>query len=145
MTTITPFLWFNGNLADALRLYTAVFKDARIVSQNPMTAEFELAGQRFIGLNGGPKYTFNEAVSFLISVKTQEEVDHYWKALTVDGGAESMCGWLRDRFGVSWQIIPRALPRLMGDADPARAARVAQAMMQMRRIVVADLEKAHAG
>lgn len=144
MTTITPFLWFNGNLTDALSFYAAVFKDARIVSQNPMTAEFELAGQRFIGLNGGPKYTFNEAVSFFISVKTQEEVDHYWQALTADGGAESMCGWLKDKFGVSWQVIPEALPRLMGDPDRAKAQRVMDAILKMKKIVIADLEAAAA-
>lgn len=110
-----------------------------------MVAEFELFGLPFTALNGSEGRPFTEAVSFYVDCEDQAEVDHYWNALTADGGEESMCGWLRDKYGVSWQIIPAALPRLMGDKDPAKAQRVVQAMLQMKKIVVADLEKAHAG
>jgi predicted 3-demethylubiquinone-9 3-methyltransferase (glyoxalase superfamily) len=142
MTTITPFLWFDGNLQEAVSFYASVFKQSRIISTNPMTAEFEIEGQRFMGLNGGPHYKFNEAVSFFISVKTQDEVDYYWDALLADGGAETQCGWLKDRFGLSWQVIPETLGRLLSDPDRARAERAMHAMLKMKKIVIADLEAA---
>lgn len=146
MARITPFLWFDtGTLSDAMRLYASVFKDARIVSQSATSAEFELLGQRFLALEGGPTFRFNEAVSFFIHCKDQAEVDYYWRALTADGGSESMCGWLKDRFGLSWQVIPEALMKYLGDPDPARAQRATQAMLKMRRIIVADLDAAVAG
>jgi predicted 3-demethylubiquinone-9 3-methyltransferase (glyoxalase superfamily) len=107
-----------------------------------MSAEFEIEGQRFMGLNGGPTFKFNEAVSFFISVETQDEVDYYWNALTANGGAEGQCGWVKDKFGVSWQVIPKTLGRLLGDPDRDRAQRVVQAMLKMHKIVIADLEKA---
>lgn len=142
-TTITPFLWFDGNLEEAVQFYSGVFK-TRVISHNPMSAEFEIEGQRFMGLNGGPNFKFNEAVSFFISVETQDEVDYYWNALTANGGAESQCGWLKDKFGVSWQVIPKTLGALLGNPDRDRAQRVAQAMLKMQKIVIADLEKAAA-
>lgn len=141
--TITPFLWFDGNLEEAVQFYSGVFK-TRVISKNPMSAEFEIEGQRFMGLNGGPNFKFNEAVSFFISVETQDEVDYYWNALTANGGAESQCGWLKDKFGVSWQVIPKTLGALLGNPDRDRAQRVAQAMLKMQKIVIADLEKAAA-
>jgi predicted 3-demethylubiquinone-9 3-methyltransferase (glyoxalase superfamily) len=141
---IVPFLWFDGSLKDAVEFYVSVFKDARVVSMNPMTATFELMGQRFMGLNGGPKYRFTEAVSFFIKCDTQAEVDYFWRALG-DQGTEQQCGWLKDRFGVSWQVIPNALGELMTDPDPARAQRVMQALLGMKKIVIADLQAAHAG
>lgn len=140
-TTITPFLWFDGNLEEAVQFYSGVFK-TQVISQNPMSAEFEIEGQRFMGLNGGPTFKFNEAVSFFISVETQDEVDYYWNALTANGGAEGQCGWVKDKFGVSWQVIPKTLGRLLGDPDRDRAQRVVQAMLKMHKIVIADLEKA---
>jgi predicted 3-demethylubiquinone-9 3-methyltransferase (glyoxalase superfamily) len=142
MTTITPFLWFDGNLQEAVSFYASVFKQSRSISTNPLTAEFEIEGQRFMGLNGGPHYKFNEAVSFFISVKTQDEVDYYWDALLADGGAETQCGWLKDRFGLSWQVIPETLGRLLSDPDRARAERAMHAMLKMKKIVIADLEAA---
>jgi len=146
MSTITPFLWFDtGKMEEALDFYASVFKDARIISQNPMTAEFELLGQRFMALNAGPHHKFNEAVSFFISCKDQAEVDHYWAALTADGGAESMCGWCKDKFGLSWQVIPAALGQFLSDADAGRRERATRAMLKMRKIIVSDLERAAAG
>jgi len=142
--TITPFLWFDGNLQEAVSFYASVFKQSRIISTNPMSAHFEIEGQRFMGLNGGPHFKFNEAVSFFISVQTQAEIDYYWEALTGDGGAEGQCGWLKDRFGLSWQVIPEKLGQLLSDPDRARAERVVGAMMRMKKIIIADLEQAAA-
>jgi predicted 3-demethylubiquinone-9 3-methyltransferase (glyoxalase superfamily) len=146
MSKITPFLWFDtSKLDEALRFYASVFEDARVISRNATSAEFELLGQRFLALEAGPTYRFNEAVSFFISCKDQTEVDHYWNALSANGGAEGMCGWLKDPFGLSWQVIPEALGRHLNDPDPRRAQRAVQAMMKMNKIVVADLEAAAAG
>jgi predicted 3-demethylubiquinone-9 3-methyltransferase (glyoxalase superfamily) len=145
MQKITPFLWFDGKVGEATKFYTSVFKNARVVSQNPMTATFEIEGQEFMALNGGPQFKFNEAVSFFIKCETQDEVDYYWNRLIADGGEEGRSGWLKDKFGVSWQVIPNALGRLLSDPDRAKANRVMQAMLQMKRIVVADLERAAAG
>ena len=154
MTKIQPFLWFDTQAEEAVDFYCSVFRDAKkgAVSRLPesmgggvLTVEFELFGQRFTALNGSEGRPFTEAVSFYVDCEDQAEVDSYWNALTADGGAESMCGWLKDRFGVSWQIIPKALPRLMTDKDREKAGRVMQAMLQMKKIVVADLEAAHRG
>lgn len=145
MGRITPFLWFDGRLEEAVRLYTSVFKNARIISLNPMSASFVIEGQEFMGLNGGPMYKFNEVVSFFVSCETQDEIDYYWNALTSDGGQENQCGWLKDKFGVSWQIIPTALGRHLGDPDRDKAGRAMQAMRRMKKIVIADLDAAAAG
>ncbi|MCK1277175.1 VOC family protein [Bradyrhizobium sp. 61] len=145
MTSITPFLWFANNVQEAVAFYKAVFPNAKVETVSDSMAVFELEGQRFHALNGGPQYRFTEAVSFFISVETQAEVDYFWSRLTADGGEESRCGWLKDKFGLSWQVIPFALGRYLGDPDRTKANRVMQAMMEMRKIVIADLDKAYAG
>jgi len=149
MTKITPFLWFDTQAEEAMNFYVSVFKNSKVhnVSRGPdgkaFTVSFELNGQEFMGLNAGPQFKFNEAVSFFVNCKDQAEVDYYWEKLTADGGEESMCGWLKDKYGLSWQIIPKALGELMGDPDPVKSQRVMQAMLQMQKIIVADLERAH--
>ncbi len=155
MQTISPFLWYDGQAEEAIRLYTSVFKNSKIININywaegspfpkgqVMTGVFELDGQQFYAFDAGPQFKFTEATSFFVSCETQEEVDHYWNSLTADGGQESRCGWLKDKFGLSWQIIPSALMKLMGDKDPVKAGRVMQAMLQMKKIIIADLEKAY--
>lgn len=145
MTSITPFLWLDNNVPEAVAFYKSVFPNAKVEVVNDFMASFELEGQKFNALNGGPKYKFNEAISFFIGVETQEEVDYFWDRLTADGGAESNCGWLKDRFGLSWQVVPTALGRYLSDPDRTKANRAMQAMMTMRKIVIADLDKAFAG
>jgi predicted 3-demethylubiquinone-9 3-methyltransferase (glyoxalase superfamily) len=160
MQKITPFLWFDGNAEEAMNLYVSVFKNSRVVSLSRygeegakvsgrpkgsvMTATFELNGQTFTALNGGPVFKLTEAVSFVVSCETQAEVDHYWTKLS-EGGDEKaqQCGWLKDKFGLSWQIVPTALPRLLGDKDPRKSQRVMEAMLQMKKIVIADLQRAY--
>jgi predicted 3-demethylubiquinone-9 3-methyltransferase (glyoxalase superfamily) len=141
---IAPFLWFDGKAEEAAKLYTSIFPDSKIIMSSPMTAQFEIAGVEFMALNGGPDFKFNEAVSFLVKCKDQAEVDKYWNAFIAAGGAEGKCGWLKDKFGVSWQIIPDALGRYLGDPDREKANRVMQAMFKMKKIVVADLDRAAA-
>jgi predicted 3-demethylubiquinone-9 3-methyltransferase (glyoxalase superfamily) len=155
MQKITPFLWFDTEGEEAARFYTSVFPNSRIVevmhygeagprqAGTVMTVEFELDGQRFVALNGGPDFTFSEAVSFEVECETQEEVDRYWTTLS-DGGEEGPCGWLKDRFGLSWQIVPSALTRLLADPDREKAQRVMKAMLGMRKIEIAGLERAAA-
>jgi len=145
MTSITPFLWFDKNVREAVAFYQSVFPDAKVEIVNDFMASFELEGQKFNALNGGPKFRFNEAISFFISVETQQEVDYFWSKLTAEGGEESRCGWLKDKFGLSWQVVPKALGKYLGDPDRSKADRVMQAMMKMQRIVIADLDKAYAG
>ena len=149
MQKITPFLWFDNNLEEALTLYTSIFKDSEILSINRMgeggpvfTGRFRIHGQEFYALNGGPMFKFTEAFSVFVSCETQAEVDYYWEKLS-EGGEKSQCGWLKDKFGLSWQIIPNALGELMGDPNPAKAQAVTQAMMQMGKIIIKDLQKAH--
>jgi predicted 3-demethylubiquinone-9 3-methyltransferase (glyoxalase superfamily) len=132
---IYPCLWFDGQAREAADFYCSVFKNSKITAENPMVVTFELNGKEFMGLNGGPHFKFNEAVSFVISCKDQEEIDYYWEKLTA-GGSESQCGWLKDKFGVSWQVVPSILGQLM--SDPARSQRVVQAFMQMKKF---DIEK----
>jgi len=155
MQKITPFLWFDDNAEEAMNFYISIFKNASIVdlTRYPdevpglggkvMSATFQLEGQDFMVLNAGPQFTFNEAVSFFVSCKTQEEVDHLWTKLTADGGEESNCGWLKDKFGLSWQIIPTLLGELMGDPNPVKVQNVVQAMLQMKKIDSARLQQAH--
>lgn len=143
---ITPFLWFDGQAEEAAKFYTSVFKNSKIEKvirngDSVMVVDFSLDGQKFTALNGGPQFKFNESISFVVSCDTQEEVDYFWEKLTADGGEESMCSWLKDKFGVSWQIVPEALPRLLSDPDPAVAQTAMAAMMQMRKIIIADLTK----
>ncbi len=148
---IRTFLWFNDNAEDAINFYASVFKNSKAGKMNRMPdgkvmlGEFEIEGQQFIALNGGPQFKFTEAISLFVTCETQEEVDTLWSKLTADGGQESMCGWLKDKFGLSWQIIPSALTRLMGDKDRVKANRVMQAMLQMRKIDIAALERAYNG
>jgi predicted 3-demethylubiquinone-9 3-methyltransferase (glyoxalase superfamily) len=159
--TSTPgfstFLWFDQQAEEAVRFYTSLFPNARITRTarwgeggpapkgSVMTVAFELGGQVFTALNGGPHYHFTPAVSIVVSCETQEEIDRYWAALIADGGKAGQCGWLEDRFGLSWQIVPTRLGELLTDADPARAARVGQAMMSMGKIELATLLRAHQG
>ena len=155
MQKITPCLWFDTEGEEAAKFYTSVFPNSRIVevthygSAGPrreglvMTVTFELDGQMFTALNGGPDFTFDEAISFEVGCESQEEVDSYWKTLS-EGGEEGPCGWLKDRFGVSWQIIPTVLPRLLADPDQEKAQRVMAAMLKMRKIEIDELERAAA-
>jgi predicted 3-demethylubiquinone-9 3-methyltransferase (glyoxalase superfamily) len=144
MAKVSPFLWFEGNMQEAVTFYMSVFKDAKLVSMNPAMATFELLGQRFLALNAHPHHKFNEAISFFIDCETQAEVDYYWDKLA-EGGGQQQCGWLKDRFGLSWQVIPKALGRFLMDEDREKANRVMQAMLKMKKIVVADLETAYRG
>jgi predicted 3-demethylubiquinone-9 3-methyltransferase (glyoxalase superfamily) len=153
MGRITPFLWFDTESQEAAEFYTSVFPNSEItkVTTRPdrtdepvLTVEFELDGQRFIALNGGPQFSFTEAVSFDVKCQTQEEVDGYWETLS-EGGEEGPCGWLKDRFGLSWQIVPEVLPRLLADPDREKAERVFAAMMKMGKIEIAELERAAEG
>ena len=155
MQKITPFLWFDNNAEEAMNLYNTIFKNSKIgkiskygdAGPGPkgqvMTASFQLFGQEFIALNGGPAFKFTEAISFVVNCESQEEVDEYWNKLTADGGQESQCGWLKDKFGLSWQIVPTILNKLLGDKDAQKAQRVMQAMLKMKKIVIADLQKAY--
>ena len=145
MTSITPFLWFDNNVPEAVAFYKSVFPNARVESVSDFMASFELEGQKFHALNGGPKFRFNEAISFFISVETQEEVDYFWSRLTADGGKESQCGWLKDKFGLSWQVVPREMGAYLGGPDPAGAARAMEAMLRMTRLDVAALRDAYEG
>ena len=149
---ITPFLWFNDNAEEAATFYVSVVPNSQITDVARMgeggpalTVAFTLDGADFVGLNGGPVHPFTEAVSFVIDCETQAEVDHYWETLTADGGQPGDCGWLKDRFGLSWQVVPRRLPELLTDPDPARAQRAMQAMMQMHKLDIAALEAAANG
>lgn len=156
MASITPFLWFDTQAEEAARFYTSVFPNSRIVdvvrysevgpgpSGSVMTVRFELDGMAFVALNGGPAhYDFNLGVSFVVDCTSAEEVDRYWSALT-EGGEEGQCGWLTDRFGLSWQIVPSRLPALLGDPDPTRAQRAMQAMLTMKKLDIVALERAAA-
>ncbi len=149
MHTITPFLWFDGQAEEAMTFYLSIFPNSKVLGVVPgpdgkaMSVSFEIEGQRFHALNGGPQFTFTPAISLFVSCETQAEVDGLWEKLS-EGGVRERCGWLRDRYGLSWQIIPTALGRLMGDPDRARAGRVMHAMLQMDKIDIAGLERAAA-
>jgi predicted 3-demethylubiquinone-9 3-methyltransferase (glyoxalase superfamily) len=153
---VATSLWFDDQALEAAELYTSLIPGSRIVNVarygpgaplpegTVMTVDFELAGQRYNALNGGPAFSFTEATSVLVMVDGQDEVDRLWDALTAEGGEESMCGWLKDRFGLSWQVVPTALPELLGSSDPDTSRRVMEAMLKMRKIDVAELERAAA-
>ncbi len=155
MSTITPCLWFDHEGEEAAQLYTSIVDNSRIISVthygqagprpagSVMTVLFELDGRRFLALNGGPEYKFSEAISFQISAATQDQVDEYWSRLS-EGGEEGPCGWLKDRYGLSWQVVPARLPELLGDPDPEVSERVMKAMLQMKKIDIAGLEAAAA-
>jgi predicted 3-demethylubiquinone-9 3-methyltransferase (glyoxalase superfamily) len=153
MPKITPFLWFNDQAEEAMNFYVSIFKNSKAGSVtrygdagpgpkgSVMTANFQLEGLDFTALNGGPQFPFTEAVSFVVHCETQQEIDDYWDKLTT-GGRPSQCGWLKDKFGLSWQIIPAVLPRLLKDADPKKSKRVMQALMQMTKLDIARLQEA---
>jgi len=157
---ITPFLWFDSQAEEAAKFYTSIFTNSRILGVarydeaaakaagrpvgSVLTVAFELDGQEFTALNGGPVFTFTEAISFVVNCETQAEVDHFWDALA-SGGQEVQCGWLKDRFGVSWQIVPTNLPEMLQDRDPEKAKRVMAAMLQMKKLSVEGLKKAYEG
>ena len=150
MPSITPFLWFDTQAEEAMRFYTSIFPRSKVVAvhrngDQVLSVTWELEGQRFMGLNAGPHFTFNEAVSFFVSCETQQEVDELWDKLLAGGGTPTQCGWLKDRFGLSWQIIPAALPRLLGDPDRTKAGRAMQAMLGMVKIDAAALQRAFDG
>jgi predicted 3-demethylubiquinone-9 3-methyltransferase (glyoxalase superfamily) len=154
---ITPNLWFDTEAEDAAEFYCSVFKNSRIVSKSHyseagpreagtvMTVEWELDGQRFVGINGGPEFTFSEAVSFQVDCADQAEVDYFWDRLIEDGGAEGQCGWLKDKFGVAWQVVPTGMDEIFSDQDPQRATRAMQAMFGMKKLDVAALRAAADG
>jgi predicted 3-demethylubiquinone-9 3-methyltransferase (glyoxalase superfamily) len=157
MQKISPCLWFDRNAEDAVRFYTSVFKDSKVVNilrcgdagpwpkGTVLMIQFQLAGQDFQALNGGPEFKFTEAISLSVDCESQAEVDELWAKLTADGGQPSQCSWLKDKFGVSWQIVPRALPQLLNDPNPEKAKRAMQAMMQMGKIDIAKLKQAAEG
>jgi predicted 3-demethylubiquinone-9 3-methyltransferase (glyoxalase superfamily) len=154
MSKITPFLWFDGQAEEAMNFYVSVFNDSKILNVNlygdtgpgpkgtVMTASFLLNGQPFLALNGGPVFQFTPAISFVVNCETQEEVDSYWAKLSA-GGQEGQCAWLTDKFGISWQIVPKQLGQLLSDPDPAKAGRVMQAMLEMSKIDIAELQRAY--
>lgn len=160
MQKITPFLWFDANAEEAANFYVTIFKNSKVgrISRYPevaeqaagkpagsvMTVEFQLDGQDFVGLNAGPHFKFTEAVSFVVNCETQEEVDEYWSKLSA-GGAESQCGWLKDKYGLSWQITPIALTEMMQDKDPEKANRTMKAMLEMKKLDIATLKQAYEG
>ena len=160
MQKITPFLWFDDHAEEAAKFYASIFKNSKIgkisrydeagakVSGRPegsaMTVPFEIEGQKFVALNGGPAFKFTEAISFMVDCETQEEVDEFWEKLSAHPESEQ-CGWLKDKYGVSWQIVPTVLNELISDPDPAKAQRAMQAMLQMKKLDIAELRQAHAG
>ena len=156
MQTITPFLWFDTQAEEAARFYVSIFEDSKIVgvarygeagpgpSGSVMTVTFELAGQQFIALNAGPRFKFTEAISFSVACKTQAELDAFWRRLS-EGGTEEQCGWLKDRYGLSWQVIPTILGEMLADPDPEKSTRVMQAMLEMDKIDIGLLQEAYDG
>lgn len=157
MQKITTYLWFDDDAEEAMKFYTSLFKNSKILSTSRypegspgkpgtlMTGSFQLDGQEFMALNGGPQFPFTEAISLLVNCETQQEVDELWAKLTADGGQEGQCGWLKDKFGVSWQIIPKQLGEMLGDEDPAKAKRALDAMLKMKKIEIKTLERARDG
>src|SRR5918996_3419586 len=156
MQKITPFLWFDNNAEEAMNFYVSVFKNSKVLTVSRygeagpgpagtvMTAEFELEGQEFVALNGGPRFKFTEAISFVVNCETQEEVDYFWERLS-EGGQQSRCGWLKDKFGLWWQVVPVILAELMGEKDPEKSKRVMQSMLTMDKIEIEPLKRAHEG
>jgi len=156
MPKVTPFLWFDNNAEDAVKFYTSIFKNSKIGSTSRygdagpgpkgsvMTIGFTIEGQDYTALNGGPVFKFNESVSFVVHCKDQQEVDYYWEKLSADGGQEVECGWVKDKFGLSWQIVPEVLMQLISDKDPAKSERVMKQILQMKKIDIATLKEAAA-
>ena len=150
MPTITPFLWFDTQAEEAMNFYASIFKRSKVISVNRaqgkvMSVQFELEGQEFMALNAGPNFKFTEAISFFVGCRTQEEIDELWAKLIAEGGEPSRCGWLKDRFGLSWQIIPKTLGGMLGDKDAAKSTRVMNAMLQMTKLDQKQLQQAYDG
>ena len=157
MEKITTCLWFDNNAEEAVTLYTSIFKNSKVLEVSRwgeggpgpegsvLTMRFELDGVELMALNGGPAFKFTEAISLSVDCQSQEEVDDLWEKLTADGGEPSQCGWLKDKFGLSWQIVPRALPEMLGDPDPAKSRRVMEAMLKMKKIDIKTLQEAYEG
>ena len=157
MQKISPFLWFDTQAEEAANFYTSLFKDSKILNVSrygeagpgpkgsAMTVAFQLAGLQFVALNGGPHFKFTEAISLVVNCDSQQEVDELWSKLTANGGSESQCGWLKDKYGLSWQIVPTAMGKLMSDPDPAKSKRTMEAMLKMKKLDIAELERAHRG
>ncbi len=157
MQKITPFLWYDDKAQEAANFYVSIFKNSKVLSVvrygdagpgpkgSVMTVEFELEGQKFVGLNGGPLFKFTEAVSFVVNSETQEEIDYFWEKLSADGGQEVQCGWLKDKYGLSWQVVPSRAIELLKDKDTAKSQRVMQAIMPMKKIDIATLDRAAEG
>ena len=151
MQKISTCLWFDGRAAEAAEFYTSTFDDSSILTSMPgpdgqvLTVDFEIEGRQFMALNGGPAFTFNEAVSLVVNCDSQDEVDRYWNALLEGGGEESQCGWLKDKFGLSWQIVPTGMPSLLNGPDPAGSQRAMEAMLKMRKLDINALQKAYDG
>jgi predicted 3-demethylubiquinone-9 3-methyltransferase (glyoxalase superfamily) len=141
MQTITPFLWFDNNAKEAMNFYTSIFKNSKIISDTPMIVIFELNGQKIMALNGGPQFTFNESMSLFVSCNSQEEVDELWEKLSV-GGQKGKCGWLKDKYGLSWQIVPTILEKLMSDKDTKKSQRVMDVLLKMTKIETKILQEA---
>jgi predicted 3-demethylubiquinone-9 3-methyltransferase (glyoxalase superfamily) len=144
MQKITPFLWFDGKAGEAANFYTSIFKNSRLVRVTDMSATFELEGQEFIALNGGPQFTFSPAISFFVDCETQQEVDELWERLS-EGGEKQRCGWLRDKYGVSWQVIPSVLGEMLHDDDDEKSNNVMNAMLQMEKLDIKRLQEAYQG
>jgi predicted 3-demethylubiquinone-9 3-methyltransferase (glyoxalase superfamily) len=140
---ITPFLWFNKNAEEAIKFYTSIFKNSKIIELHPLVSTFELEGQRFMALNGGPHDKFTDAISLFVTCDTQDEIDIYWKKLLKDGGKEVRCGWLTDKFGLSWQIVPTILGKLMSGPNPKKSERVMQALLKMVKLDIKKLKQAY--
>ncbi len=157
MSKPTPFLWFDDDAEEAMNFYVSIFPNSKVLSTTRypaggpapagtvMTAQFSLGGQEFVALNGGPGHAFTDAVSFVVNCETQAEVDRYWEKLIAGGGQPGPCGWLKDRYGLSWQIVPTVLPRLLSDPDAAKSGRAMAALMKMSKLDIAALQRAHAG
>lgn len=152
--TIVPHLWFDKEAKEAAEFYTSIFEDSRIINVTTIhdtpsgtvdTVSFELLGQEFMAIGAGPLFTFNESISFMVKCETQEEIDYYWEKLTADGGQEGQCGWLKDKYGLSWQVVPAAMDEMMDEKDPEALARVTQAFLKMTKFDIAALQRAHAG
>lgn len=151
--TIVPHLWFDKEAKEAAEFYTSIFEDSRIINVTTIhdtpsgtvdTVSFELLGQEFMAISAGPLFTFNESISFMVKCETQEEIDYYWEKLTADGGQEGQCGWLKDKYGLSWQVVPAAMDEMMDEKDPEALARVTQAFLKMTKFDIAALQRAHA-
>lgn len=150
MPTITPFLWFDTQAEDAMNFYASIFKRSKVISVNRaqgrvMSVQFELEGQQFMAMNAGPKFPFTEAISFFVGCETQQEIDELWSKLVAEGGEPSRCGWLKDKFGLSWQIVPNTLGAMLSDKDAAKSHRVMTAMLQMNKLDLPTLQQAYAG